>query len=135
MSTTFGYTIFYVDDVESTLTFFQNGFGMERRFITPEGDYGELETGAATLAFVANELASSNLDGAGGFTPLDPAKPPVGASITLLTSDVAAGFEQAVTAGAEAYTQPVDKPWGQTVAYLRGPNGMLIELATPVASD
>ncbi len=134
MNTTLGYSIFYVADVESTLTFFQAGFGLERRFITPEGDYGELETGATTLAFVANELAHTNLDEAGGFAELDPASPPIGASITLVTDDVAARLAQAVEAGGQVYTQPVNKPWGQTVAYLRDPNGILVEIATPVAA-
>ena len=42
-------------------------------------------------------------------------------------------MKTAVDAGANLYAEPVEKPWGQTVAYLRDPNGILIELATPVA--
>ncbi|MGI9599112.1 MAG: VOC family protein [Acidimicrobiales bacterium] len=132
METSFGYTIFYVTDVEATLTFYQNAFGFERRFITPENDYGELETGVTTLSFVANELASTNLDAAGGFAPLDPDAAPVGVSITLVTDDVAAGLEAAEAAGATRYTDPTVKPWGQTVAYIRDPNGILVEIGTPV---
>jgi lactoylglutathione lyase len=37
------------------------------------------------------------------------------------------------TAGATRYVNPIDKPWGQTVAYVRDANGILIELATPVS--
>lgn len=134
MSISLGYTIFYVQDVEQTLTFYSAAFGLERRFITPEGDYGELVTGATTLSFVANELAHANLDAAGGFAELDSTQPPVGASITLVTNDVPEVTGKAIAAGAVDYVSATKKPWGQTVAYLRDPNGILIEVATPIAS-
>ncbi len=132
MQATFGYSIFYVADVEATITFYENGFGMSRKFVTPENDYGELATGETTLAFVSNELAGQNLDAAGGFTTLEAGAPPMPASVTLLTDDVGAMVAQAEKAGGRSYTEPVLKPWGQTVAYLRDPNGILIEVATPV---
>lgn len=129
---TLGYTIFTVADVARTLTFFEEAFDMSTRLLTPECDYGELETGPTTLAFVVEELAHENLDAAGGFTELDAAKPPVAASITLLTDDPREAVERAIAAGARPYVEPIDKPWGQTVAYVRDPNGILIELATPI---
>ena len=132
MTTSFGYMIFYVSDVDATLAFYEQGFGLERRFLTPEGDYGELATGSTTLAFASIELAAGNLAGGGGFAPIDPDGPPVGASMTLLTDDVAALLDRAVQAGASRYTEPAEKPWGQTVAYVRDPNGVLVEIATPV---
>jgi len=132
MATTFGYTIFYVPDVEATVGFYAEAFGIAKKFVTPENDYGELDTGATTLAFASMTLATSNLAGAGGFTAIDPDAPPVGASITLLTDDVAAAVDSAEAAGARRYVEPVDKPWGQTVAYVIDPNGILVELATPV---
>lgn len=132
MSVSLGYTIFYVPDVAAALKFYVNAFGIEQHMLTPEQDYGELATGQTTLAFVSHELASSNLDEAGGFTALDPTSAPVGASIALVTPDLADAFAAAIAAGASAYTDPVDKPWGQTVAYLVDPFGILIELATPI---
>ena len=30
------------------------------------------------------------------------------------------------------FTAPITKPWGQTVAYVRAPEGTLIELCTPM---
>lgn len=53
-----GYTIFYVQDVGATVGFFEAAFGLERRMLTPENDYGELETGSTTLAFASLELAT-----------------------------------------------------------------------------
>jgi catechol 2,3-dioxygenase-like lactoylglutathione lyase family enzyme len=126
-----GYTIFYVDDVAATVRFFTTAFGLAERFVTPENDYGELLTGQTTLAFVSIELARSNLDEAGGFVPLHKALP-APASVTLVTSDVGAAVDAALEAGAQPYVAPIDKPWGQTVAYILGPSNLLIEIATPV---
>lgn len=129
-----GYTIFTVENVEETLAFFSDAFDIPQRMLTPEGDYGELETGPTVLAFVSHELARANLDDAGGFTPLDATKPPTAGSITLVTEDLAAVAARAIESGATSYVAPVEKPWGQTVTYLRDPNGILVELATPIAN-
>ena len=128
----FGYTIFAVDDVDATLTFFTKAFGIPRRFTSPEGDYGELETGSTALAFAATTLVGQNLASAGGVTRLDPHQPPIAASITLLADDVDAAIERAVAAGAVLSVGAHDTPWGQRVAYVRDTNGILVELATPV---
>lgn len=130
MTITFGYTIVYVDDVADTLRFFGAAFGLAQRFITPEGDYGELDTGDTTLAFASTALASSNLDQAGGFTRLSAAVAPPAVSITLTADDVGAAVASALAAGALPYVEPMEKPWGQTVAYVVDPNGLLVELAT-----
>ena len=129
-----GYTIFYVNDVAATVDFFEAAFGLERRFVTDENDYGELVTGSTTLAFVSLELAKANLDDAGGFISPDELKP-APASITLVTSDVVGTVAAAIAAGGRSYTDPIEKPWGQTVAYLLGPSNLLIEIATPMAAS
>ena len=134
MSITLGYVSYYVPDVAAALAFFREAFGLEQRFLTPEGDYGELATGETTLSFVAHELADANLSAAGGFAPLNATVSPVGATIVLVTEDVPAAVAAALAAGARPYTDPIVKPWGQTVAYVVDPSGILVELATPVAS-
>ena len=125
----FGYTILYVEDVSRSLGFYERALGVERRFLHESGDFGELETGATALAFATHELAASNLpgvyDGAtgdGGCAPFE---------VCFVTEDVAAAFGRAVAAGAEAVSEPQTKPWGQDVAYVRDPDGNLIELASP----
>lgn len=133
--TTLGYTIFYVADVESTVAFYETAFGFVRKFVTPENDYGELETGQTTLAFVSHELANANLEAVGGFAPITSDGPPVGASITLITDDIVAALAAAEEAGGKRTTDPTEKPWGQTVAYLRDPNGILLEIGTPVSGS
>jgi hypothetical protein len=55
----FGYTIAYVPDVPGSLKFFEVAFGLPTRFLLESGDYGELETGATTLAFASHELGEN----------------------------------------------------------------------------
>ena len=38
-----GYTIVYVPDVSASLAFFENAFGMKRKFLHESGTYGELD--------------------------------------------------------------------------------------------
>jgi lactoylglutathione lyase len=126
----FGYTILYVEDVPRSLDFYERALGLERRFLHESGDYGELETGATALAFATHELAASNLPGIYRGTTADSGRPPF--EVCFVTEDVEGAYGRAVEAGADAVTEPLTKPWGQDVAYVRDPDGNLIELASPV---
>jgi len=125
-----GYTILYVPDVASSLRFFETAFGLKTRFLHESGDYGELDTGATTLAFADHALADSNFRG--GHVRADGSAQPLGMEIGLVTGDVAAAHGQAVAAGARELSAPTTKPWGQVVSYLRTPDGCLVELCTPI---
>ncbi len=125
----FGYTIIYTDDVEASISFFEKAFGLHRRFVHESGDYGELETGSTALAFASHELGKGNLPD--GYIRVDEAMP-VGVEIALVTDDVAKAYAKAVDAGAVSLKAPVAKPWGQIVAYVRCPDGTLVEICSPV---
>ena len=47
--------------------------------------------------------------------------------------DVSLSLSLAVKSGAELIAAPEEKPWGQTVAYVRDFNGILIEIASDMA--
>ena len=128
----FAYTIVYVPDVERTLAFYETAFGLERRFISDVADYGELQTGNITLSFAVEALAEESVGP--DFTRLRPDHPPTAIEIAFTTDDVAGLVAQALTAGATIVLEPVVKPWGQTVAYVRDLNGLLVELCTPIGS-
>ncbi|MCU0925612.1 MAG: VOC family protein [Hydrogenophaga sp.] len=125
-----GYTIVYVPDVAASLAFFEQAFGLQRRFLHEGGDYGELDTGATTLAFAAHALGDLNFPG--GHVRADTSTQPLGFEIALVTGDVPAAHARALAAGARELAAPVTKPWGQVVSYLRCPDGVLVELCTPV---
>ncbi len=57
---------------------------------------------------------------------------PLGMEIALITGDVSVAHARAVAAGANSISEPKQKPWGQTVACVRCPDGLLVELCTPV---
>jgi lactoylglutathione lyase len=126
----YGYTIVYVADVAATLEFYERAFGLARRSLHESGQYGELETGATTLAFSRHDLAGGLFPG--GYAPLRADGPPAGVELGLVTEDVAGAYERAVAAGATPLQAPAQKPWGQIVGYVRDLNGALVELCSPM---
>lgn len=126
---TYGYTILYVENIEATLAFYIKAFSFTQKFITPEKDYGELETGGTTLAFASYTVAEYN-----GIA-IEKRKPealPSPFEITFVAEDIESAWKQAVEAGAEIVKEPTQKPWGQTVGYLRDINGFLVEVCTKI---
>ncbi len=123
----FRYTILYVDDVPSSLDFFEKAFGLKRGVLHEGGDYGELITGETKLAFSSRELMRQ-LD-------KNPASPEADAptfEIAFETDDVAAALRRALDAGAALIQDVRDEPWGQTTSYVADRNGYLIEICTAV---
>jgi lactoylglutathione lyase len=123
-----GYVIVYVPDVARSLAFYERAFGLARGFVSAAGDYAELSTGETRLAFASETLAHDSLPG--GFRANAPGELPAGFQVSLVTTDVAGAYRRATDAGAKPVAEPAAKPWGQTVAYVRDPDGILVELAT-----
>ncbi len=126
----FGYTILYVSNVERSILFYEQAFNMKRKFLSPDQTYGELNTGKTTLSFAAHTLATSNLPD--GYTESDPFKRPFGFEIGFTTNDVEQTVKAAIKAGGKLAASPKTKPWWQVVAYVRDPDGFLVEIFTPV---
>ncbi|KFF04039.1 VOC family protein [Flavobacterium reichenbachii] len=126
----FGYTILYVDNVENSIAFYENAFGFSRKFVTPENDYGELITGETTISFASKKLANQNLKE--GFLESNLTNKPFGIEIGLITDDVPETVQKATSFGAVLVAEPIEKPWGQIVAYVRDPDGFLVEICTEI---
>lgn len=126
----FGYIIFYVQDVKETVEFYKNAFRLKCIFLHEGNDYAEMETGATALAFAAESLRELN-----GVETLDNRKDTKapGLEISFVTKNVQDTFEKAVKKGAISLVEPKEKPWGQTVAYLKDNNGILIALCSPMS--
>jgi len=124
-----GYTMLYVKDVPRAVAFYEDAFGLRRQFVHEAGLYAEMDTGATTLAFAANGLAKSNLPG--GFRENNPHSLPAGFEVAFVTDNVQAAYDRALAAGALAVAPPAHKSWGQTVAFVRDKDGIVIELCTP----
>ena len=128
----FGYTILYVADVTASLDFYERALGQRRRFLHESGQYAELDTGDTALAFAAHELAASNLPGV--YRPEERPSTRPAFEVCFVTDNVQSTFDRAVAEGAEPVSRPQTKPWGQDVAYVRDPDGNLVELASPAGS-
>ncbi len=125
-----GYIIVYVPRVADSLRFFEQAFGLERKFLHDSGDYGELNTGETTLAFACHELGAMNFPA--GHVHASGSQQPLGMEVALVTEHVHHAHLSAISHGATELAAPAAKPWGQTVSYVRAPDGTLIELCTPV---
>jgi len=126
----YAYTILYVEDVLKTITFYEKAFGFNRKFITPENDYGELISGETTIAFASIALGNSNFKN--GFEKISNTKKPFGVELAFVTEHIESDFQKAINAGATEFEPLTEKPWGQKVGYLLDTNGFLIEICTPV---
>ena len=105
----FGYTIVYVPNVAASLAFFEQAFGFTRRFLHESGTYGELETGATTLAFADHTLGEMNFPG--GHVEAHTTAQPLGMDLGFVTPDVATAHSTALAAGATELSAPQTKPW------------------------
>lgn len=126
-----GYIIHYVSDVKASLEFYKTAFDFEIRFLSPDGDYGELITGETSLAFASHALVGNQFK-EGYVATCSGSKPP-GVEIGLVTKNVESTVEKAILQGAQLVSAPQEKPWGQIVAYLRDPDGLLVEICSPMS--
>jgi lactoylglutathione lyase len=125
----FGATVLYVNDVPAALEFYRRAFGFETRFFDEALQFGELNTGSAALAFASHGLGESLMPGQ-YMPPVDGR--PGGVEIAFFVDDVPATVAKAIDAGAAVLAEPRLMPWGQTVAYVRGVEGSIIGLCTPL---
>ena len=120
------YIILYVPDVGATMDFYARAFGLDRRFLHDGGDYGEMATGDTRLAFSSIALMQSLGKQVATAAPERPAF-----ELAFATRDVAAALERALAAGATLVQKATEMPWGQTISYVRAPEGTLVEICTP----
>ena len=126
----FAYTILYVQDVTRAIDFYEKAFGFKKKFIAPGNEYGELSTGDTILSFAAISLAKTNLSA--GFIESTAGGKPFGIEVGFTTNEVEKVYDDAIKAGAIAVEKAKTKPWGQVVAYVKDPDGFLIEICTPM---
>lgn len=133
MDIQYAYTILYVKDVPKSIEFYKNALGFEQKMLTPEEDYGEISSGATTLAFANFELGNANIKK--GFIESDITNKPFGIELAFTTNDVEGTMQKAVSNGAVLLEEAVTKPWGQKVGYLKDVNGFILEICTPIKSS
>ncbi len=131
----YGYTIIYVEDVPKTLEFYEKAFGFERGMVYEENgviDYAELKSGETTIGFASYSLGEMNFQGK--YEKISREGNPLGLELVFVDEDVARATTHAVKNGAELIAQPVEKPWGQTVSYVRALEGTTISICSPMGT-
>ena len=117
------YVILIVEDLDRALGFYVDVLGL--RLGHRSGDYAQLDTGATRLALYTRGAMAKTLD-----MFLDPpAANAPGFEIGFKVTDVDAAFTDLIARGAQPVMPPTDRFWRQRTAYLRDPDGHLIELA------
>jgi uncharacterized glyoxalase superfamily protein PhnB len=132
----FGYTIIYVEDVLNTVAFYEKAFGFERGVVVEEENivyYAELKTGEVAIGFASYEMGKMNFDDK--YEKITNKGNPVGLELVFVDDDVSSATNKAVQAGAKLIAEPAEKPWGQTVSYVRSIEGTLIEICSPMGTE
>jgi len=126
----FGYTVIWVEDVLKTVEFYEKAFGLVRRTIQDRGRFiwAEMETGNTILAFSSTSEAETLFTG--GFHANNPNELPALIQITFIALDVATAYMKAIGAGAKPLEPPKKVVWGQTIARVRDPNGVIVSLVS-----
>ncbi len=122
------YVILIVEDMDRALRFYTDVLGL--RLGHRSGDYAQLDTGATRLGLYTRGAMAKTL----GMFLKPPAHDAPGFEIGFKVPDVGEAFAELVGRGASAVMPPTDRPWGQRTAYVRDPDGHLIELAQDLSS-
>ncbi len=123
------YVILIVEDMDRALRFYTDVLGL--RLGHRSGDYAQLDTGATRLGLYTRGAMAKTL----GMSLKPPAHDAPGFEIGFKVPDVGEAFAELVGRGASAVMPPTDRPWGQRTAYVRDPDGHLIELAQHLSSS
>jgi catechol 2,3-dioxygenase-like lactoylglutathione lyase family enzyme len=117
------YIVLIVEDLDRALHFYTRVLGL--RLGHRSGDYAQLDTGATRLALYTRSAMAKTLS----ICLAVPAANAPGFEIGFKVADVDAAFSELVARGAPAVVPPTDRFWGQRTAYVRDPDGHLVELA------
>ena len=114
------YVVLIVSDLERALSFYTGTLGLELQHRAEK--YAQMRAGTTRLSLYARDAMAETL-GIGIEAP-SPAF-----ELGFKVSDCDAAFGELVAAGAAPVVPPTTRPWGQRTAYVRDPEGNLIELA------
>jgi lactoylglutathione lyase len=120
-----GSVVLYVPDVAAATAFYEQAFGLHLRHADPGGEFAEMDTGGIPLVFVAE---GRRAEAGHTFRAHRPFEQPAATEVGFVAKDVAAAYAGALSAGALPYEAPNTRPDGQTVAYVRDLNGVLVEI-------
>jgi|SRR3954451_23562018 catechol 2,3-dioxygenase-like lactoylglutathione lyase family enzyme len=132
MSIKLGYTIVYVRDVRQAATFYSDAFGFEILQIDEPQGWAMVDAGGHTLGFSSHRLIQRFFGKPFVETRAD--ADPLGFELDVVVDDLAeleSAIASATSAGAVLVVAPQVADDGATIAFLRDPNGVILEIQTP----
>jgi lactoylglutathione lyase len=117
------YVILIVEDLDRALEFYTRVMGLNLGHRS--GDYAQLDTGVMRLALYTRSAMAKTL----GMALERPSSNAPGFEIGFKVDDVDAAVSDLRARGAAVVVPPTDRFWRQRTAYVRDPDGHLIELA------
>lgn len=118
------YVVLVVADLDRSLAFYTGTLGLALGHRS--GPYAQLETGRTRLALFRRDAMAETLGGDALGEP-DPGAPAF--ELGFKVDDVDAAWTELTRRGVAGVVGPTDRPWGQRTAYVRDPDGHLVELA------
>ena len=115
--------VLVVEDVDRSLAFYIDILGL--RLGHRSGPFAQLDTGVTRVAVYERAAMADTLGDSLRAPDLDAP----GFELGFKVADCDAAFEELVARGATPAVPPTDRAWGQRTAYLRDPDGHLVELA------
>ncbi|MHC0035411.1 VOC family protein [Pseudoneobacillus sp. C159] len=118
------YVILYVNDFAKTMEFYRDILGLPVRM--QADTYVEFDTGATILSINTRNSAKEIT----GLSISEGLQASQTFEVGFVVEDVEACIDELRQKGVTILTEPVTKPWGQTVAYVGDPDGHFIEICT-----
>ena len=117
------YVVLIVEDLDRSLAFYREVLGLTLHHRA--GPYAQIAVGSTRLGLYERGAMSQTLA-----TPLRAPGPDApGFQLGFKVEDVDAAHAELVGRGVPSAGEPTTRHWGQRTAYLRDPDGHLIELA------
>ena len=117
------YVVLVVADLDRALTFYCDVLGLPLGHRS--GPYAQLETGVTRVALYERGAMAETL----GRELESPSPDAPAFELGFKVDDCDAAYDELVAAGATPAVRPTDRAWGQRTAYVRDPDGHLVELA------
>jgi lactoylglutathione lyase len=120
---TLDYVVLIVADLDRSLTFYTETLGLELQHRAET--YAQMRAGTTRLSLYTRNAMQKTLG-----EVLDAPSPSAPAfELGFKVSDCDAAFSELVASGVPPVTRPTTRAWGQRTAYVRDPDGNLIEIA------
>lgn len=117
------YVVLVVADLDRALEFYCDVLGLPLGHRS--GPFAQLATGVTRVSLYARPAMAETL----GRELQPPALDAPGFELGFKVDDCDAAYDELVSAGATPAVAPMERPWGQRTAYVRDPDGHLVELA------